>query len=219
MILGSRSPRRRELLSLVVPSGTIELIPPRNPVEAGFSDCDDWPAIHIRLAEIARAKARDVLEQVLDPAADAGREGVVIAADTEIVVEDAAGRLHVLGQPPEGADWKATVRRWFVDYYAGRCHWAVTALCVQTTSGATIERRVETQVEFRADVERWLDWYLALGESSGKAGGYALQGGASVFVTRVTGSLSNVVGLPLEALLEVLDSLGLDFSHGHTPRG
>lgn len=213
MILGSRSPRRRELLSLVVPAALIELLPPRNAAEAGFADCPDWPAIQARLAEIARDKARDVQGQVRDSSGDVAREWIVIAADTEIVVQDRTGRLHVLGQPPEGEAWKPAVRHWFTEYYAGRCHWAVTALCIQTSTGATIERRVETQVEFRADVERWLDWYLALDESPGKAGGYALQGAASVFVSRVSGSLSNVVGLPLEALLEVLDSLGLDFGN------
>ncbi len=53
----------------------------------------------------------------------------------------------------------------------------------------------------RADVDPWLDWYLDTGEPLGKAGGYAVQGAADVFITRVDGSISNVVGLPLARLI------------------
>jgi len=57
----------------------------------------------------------------------------------------------------------------------------------------------------RPDVEPLLDWYLSTGESRGKAGGYAIQGAASVFVTQVSGSLSNVIGLPLELTRQLLN--------------
>jgi septum formation protein len=56
----------------------------------------------------------------------------------------------------------------------------------------------------RPDVEPWLDWYIATGEPQGKAGGYAVQGAGSVFVTKIEGSYSNVVGLPLEETLALL---------------
>ena len=59
----------------------------------------------------------------------------------------------------------------------------------------------------RKDADTLLDWYLTTGESRGKAGGYAIQGAASVFVTQVEGSLSNVVGLPLEETLAMLGEL------------
>lgn len=206
IILGSRSPRRWELLALMVPERMIELVPPRNTVEEGFEDCRDRAAIHARLVEITRAKGCDVLEQVRGKCSG---DYVVIAADTEIVVTDPTGDLRVLGQPPDDAGWRDVVRRWFREYYAGRVHWAMTALCVQMGDGRSVERLVETEVEFRPDVDRWLDWYLATEESRGKAGGYGLQGAGSVFVSRVTGSLSNVIGLPLEALGEALETLGV----------
>ena len=60
-----------------------------------------------------------------------------------------------------------------------------------------------------ADLERRLDWYVSTGEPRGKAGGYAIQGAGSLFVTQVQGSVSNVVGLPLEALVEVFEELGI----------
>ena len=52
--------------------------------------------------------------------------------------------------------------------------------------------------------DEWLDWYVDTGEPLGKAGGYAIQGAGSVLVTRVEGSISNVIGLPLEHTIELL---------------
>ena len=68
---------------------------------------------------------------------------------------------------------------------------------------------MRTDVTFRADAKKWLDWYLDTDEPLGKAGGYALQGAGSLFVEQVTGSISNVVGLPLEAAIECLNELGI----------
>jgi septum formation protein len=61
-----------------------------------------------------------------------------------------------------------------------------------------------------ADVENHLEWYIGTEEPRGKAGGYAIQGAGSLFISQVTGSLSNVIGLPLEALLEVFNELQID---------
>ena len=116
-------------------------------------------------------------------------------------------RFHVLGQPPQDETWPEIVSGWFRNLYAGRSHIAATALCLTDwPAGRRIERIVQSHVLFRDDVEPLLDWYIATGEPLGKAGGYALQGLASVFVTRVEGSITNVVGLPLEALIELLPS-------------
>ena len=128
---------------------------------------------------------------------------LIISADTTVIVSDSNGRPIVLGQPPETDDWREVVRTWFLDYYAGRTHLAVTAVHVITPDGRSAERIVETQVTFRPNIAPWLNWYLLTGEPRGKAGGYALQGAGSVFIERVEGSLSNVVGLPLESLLEL----------------
>jgi len=78
-------------------------------------------------------------------------------------------------------------------------------LCVRGPDGPTAERIVATEVTFIADVDKHLDWYIGTGEPRGKAGGYAIQGAGSIFITRVVGSLSNVIGLPLEALLEIFE--------------
>jgi septum formation protein len=135
---------------------------------------------------------------------------VIIAADTAIVATGADGERHVLGQPPDNDSWDQTVRRWFRHYYAGRTHLALTALCVQEPGGSSAERIVKTEVTFIPDVEQHLEWYIGTGEPRGKAGGYAIQGAGSIFVSNVTGSLTNVIGLPLEALLDVFEEVQVD---------
>jgi septum formation protein len=201
LVLGSRSPRRLELLRQIHPPELIDVVPPSTTDEAGFADLHDWPSIERRLLEIATAKCEDVAAQVRKRRDVAT---IVIAADTVVIV-DRGGSLHVLGQPPDDDSWRETVRRWFVEDYAGKTHLVATALVVEPVdTGKRTSRVVTSRVTFTEDVERHLDWYLATGESRGKAGGYALQGAGSVFVSKVEGSLSNVVGLPLAELLEIL---------------
>ncbi len=226
LVLGSRSPRRLELLRQIWPADLIDVVPPSSTAEAHFEDVHEWPSIERRLVEIATAKCNDVARHAtLPPLAPCGRrvggEGlhqdstapVVVAADTEVIVERAGGWLHVLGQPPADDSWPETVRRWFREDYAGKTHLAATALCVErlgTQEDARpnrISRVVTSRVTFVDDVDRWLDWYLATGEPRGKAGGYALQGAGSIFIAKVEGSLSNVVGLPLAVLLEMLRAI------------
>lgn len=210
IILASRSPRRKELLQLLVPAECIEIVPPKESNEAGFDGLFALPAIEGRIAEIARAKAADAIHQIFGKSGTthtAGRR-IVIAADTVIVVHDSAGRSQVLEQPPDNDTWQETVRFWFRDCYAGQTHIALTGLCVQTET-QRIEQIVRTEVTFTSDVDRYLEWYISTGEPRGKAGGYAIQGAGSVFVTRISGSLSNVVGLPLESLREIFEQLGI----------
>ncbi len=210
-ILASRSPRRLELLQLVVHPVLIAVSPPGSSEEAGFNDCHDVAAIRQRMLEIARHKAEQVRSQLnADEASLFERpRTLIISADTTVIVTDATGRPMVLGQPPETDDWREVVRSWFLDYYAGQTHVAATAVHVVTPDGLSAERVVETNVTFRREVAPWLNWYLLTGEPRGKAGGYALQGAGSVFIERVEGSLSNVVGLPLEALLELFAEVSL----------
>lgn len=191
-----------------------ELIAVRQPPsaeESGFEDCQDLDAIRQRMHEIARHKAEQIRQLLNDEEADLFERPrtLIIAADTTVVVEGPGGRPLVLGQPPESEDWREIVRNWFLDHYAGKTHLAATAVYVVTPDGRSAQKIVETRVRFRSDVSRWLNWYLLTGEPRGKAGGYALQGAGSVFVEEVLGSSSNVVGLPLEALLELFAEISL----------
>jgi septum formation protein len=209
-ILASRSPRRLELLRQIVHPDLIEVRPPAISTEQGFDDCGDLDSIRRRLLAIARDKAEQVRAAL--NAEESGWHEVprtlLISADTTIVVPDREGPV-ILGQPPAHDEWREIVADWFRHHYAGRTHSALTAVYVTTPDGRSAEQVVETLVTFRADVERWLNWYLLTGEPPGKAGGYALQGAGSVFIESVQGSLSNVVGLPLEALLELFAEVRL----------
>jgi septum formation protein len=206
IVLGSRSPRRLELLSLLVPRERIEVRPPRDSHEAGFDGLRTWAEIEARLLDIARAKQADVAAQL----AESSSWAALLAADSAIVGQADGGGLAVLGQPPEAeAAREAEVRRWFRDYYFGKTHAAVTAVCVAKRDGRRRERLVKSRVTFAADGDSLLDWYLATGEPRGKAGGYALQEAGSIFVDRVEGSLSNIVGLPLRETFDALCELGV----------
>jgi septum formation protein len=215
IILGSRSPRRRELLQLLVPEESIRVLPPTSRQESGFDGLQDWPSIENRLAEIARNKCNDVLAQLrIQPANEFDEQSaVVLTADTIIVVAEDDGQLLVLGQPPEDDSWRDVVRNWFHCYYLGRTHTAATAICVAKSVGRRVERVVTSRVTFHAadsHTESRIEWYLSTGESQGKAGGYALQGAGGVFVSAVEGSVNNVVGLPLGELMNAFSKLGID---------
>ncbi|NOX56143.1 MAG: Maf-like protein [Planctomycetes bacterium] len=213
IVLGSRSPRRRDLLRLIVPEERIVVLPPRDSDEPGFEDVPTWRALEDRLMEIAEGKSRDVLEQVRQGrGVGVQRTQAVVTADTVIAAGTLDERPVVLGQPEtqDHRSWQAVVRRWFEEYYAGHTHVALTAFCVTTLSGRSVRGVARSEVTFRSDVGRWLDWYLRTGEPLGKAGGYGIQGAADVFIARVDGSISNVVGLPLRELLDAFEELGLD---------
>jgi septum formation protein len=210
IVLASRSRRRSELLRLIVPDERISIVPPRDAAEPGFDGLHDLTAIEQRLTAIARLKAADVADQLARKNGAGSVGTVIIAADTTIVATGADGGQRVLGQPPEDETWKATVRQWFCDLYAGRTHRALTALCIHAPGGQVVDRLVRTEVTMIADVESRLEWYIETEEPRGKAGGYAIQGAGSVFVSRVAGSLSNVIGLPLEALLDVFKDLQIN---------
>jgi septum formation protein len=200
LVLASRSPRRRELLAALCPLAEIEIVPPPDSSERDFADCHDWHSIETRIGLIAREKA-DAVDALLRRR-PASRSGLLIAADTAIVVGDSPKRLRVLEQPPEDDSWRTVVREWFEQFYLGQTHWALSGVCVRWPEGELREMVVRTAVTFHdlATLPGALEWYLATGESRGKAGGYAIQGAGSVFVRHVEGSLSNVIGLPLEPL-------------------
>lgn len=208
-LLASRSPRRLELLSLLIDRARIDVVAPPSGEELEFDGLTTWPEIEQRLLQIARHKASQVCE--LRPQRSPG--GVVIAADTTVVVSlgapaakltDPHARFLALGQPPDGEAGLAVVRDWFLQHYLGRTHWATTAVVVVGPDGGRREGVATTAVTFRAASAQDVDWYLSTGEPRGKAGGYALQGLGSTFVERIEGSLTNVVGLPLELLRTLL---------------
>lgn len=214
VVLGSRSPRRCDLLQLLMPSECIRVLPPTNTEELGFEGLSDWEAIEQRLSQVARHKRDDVLDQLQRAIGDSASDfSAVLTADTIIVAEEDDGQLVVLGQPPMDESWPSVVRGWFHRYYLGKSHTAATAFSVATPAGRCVDKVVMTSVAFHAattETERLVEWYLNTGEPHGKAGGYALQGAGGMFVSSVEGSISNVVGLPLLELTTVFNELEID---------
>lgn len=211
LVLGSQSPRRRELLELIVPSDRISVRPPSHDRELKFDDTHDWESIDSRLRLNAQTKCRDVVSDIVQSADSIADHTIVLAADTIIVARDADDQLCVLEKPPE-PDWQPTVRHWFESFLLGRSHWAATAFCMSMVGDDSKEicRIVRSTVTFRDDMHDLIDWYLSTDEPRGKAGGYGIQGAADVFVERVEGSVSNVVGLPLAEVFRELNRLVAD---------
>ena len=207
IILASRSPRRLELLALLVPPDRIVVAPPANPDEPGFDDCRTIVDVERRLLEIARSKRVAVRTELARRGLH--EDATILSADTTIVAESRTGSIEILGQPPIEDSSRPTVRRWFEELYFERPHVAMTAVTIDTAAGRSLERVAVTTVSMNRARAGWLDWYLSTKEPDGKAGGYAAQGLASVFIDRIEGSLTNVIGLPLEITREMLGELGV----------
>lgn len=187
LVLASASPRRRDLLRRA--GVRFEVRPPDIPEEL---DAGETPgAFALRLA---RDKARAVAERL-------GGDGSrwVLGADTIVVMGD-----DVLGKPRDEAHAAELLGR-----LLGRSHRVLTAVAVlEAGTGRVRDALVESQVRMReASAEEVRD-YVATGEPLDKAGAYALQGQGRRFVTQVSGSETNVIGLPLEETLALLREAG-----------
>jgi len=130
---------------------------------------------------------------------------VVIGADTVVVVDD-----EVFGKPTSASDARRMLR-----LLSGRSHRVLTGVAVRV-DGATAAIVESTAVSFDALTDADIDWYVASGEHEGKAGSYGVQGVAGVFVTRLDGSFTNVIGLPLSSVRRLL--LDVDFERPRQAR-
>jgi septum formation protein len=123
----------------------------------------------------------------------------VLGADTIVVVKG-----EVLGKPKDNADARRMLRM-----LSGRGHEVTTAVSLVVPATPTETRWRTTQVYFRELTEDEIQQYVAGGEPMDKAGAYAIQGGASRWTDRIEGEYSNVVGLPLSLVTEMLRTNGL----------
>jgi septum formation protein len=124
----------------------------------------------------------------------------VLAADTAVVVD---GRI--LGKPVDAED-----AAWMLRMLSGRSHLVISGVCLMKDGRPVVDTEVEvTVVEFARLSPAEIAWYVASGESMDKAGGYGIQGLASRFVTRIAGSYSNVVGLPIAMVYRMCTKAGL----------
>lgn len=184
LVLASTSPRRRELLA------RIGLTPTR----IAAPEIDETPL----KGELPRAYVARLAESKA-LAVERAADEIVLAGDTTVAV----GR-RILEKPVDEAD----LRR-MLGLLSGRRHHVWSGICVVGADGKPRVRVVDTIVAFKALSAAEIDWYVESGEGMGKAGGYAIQGKAETFVRFLSGSHSNVVGLPLFETRNLLSSAGV----------
>lgn len=184
LILASSSPRRYELLRQL--GLDFEVIPSK--IEEEFIPGESPRKHVIRLAE---AKALDVGDQYPD--------AWVIGADTIVYVGGT-----VLGKPKSREEALEMLRR-----LSGKVHQVFTGISVCHIQKEKSEREaVETKVRVKPLSQVEMEWYVDTGEPFDKAGGYGIQGIGSFMIESITGSYTNVVGLPLCELMQILIRLG-----------
>jgi len=217
LILASASPRRAELLRAAGFEFEIVATNVDESIRAGES-----PHTYVRrlAAEKSAAAMAGYVVSGFSRTDDGGRHGalddrdgppkgghhvreqyvhedvIILGADTAVVVDG-----DILGKPGDDADAAAMLRR-----LSGRRHDVMTGVSLRV--GAYEVGRVEiTSVEFARLGDDDVQWYVASGEGRDKAGAYAIQGLASRFIPRIDGSYSNVVGLPIACVTELLTEI------------
>jgi septum formation protein len=181
-VLASSSPRRLDLLRMI---GVEPEVRP--------ADIDETPypgeAPDAYVARLARGKASAV----------AGPGEVVVAADTTVVID---GRI--IGKPSDRAEARDSLRT-----LSGRTHTVYTGVALLSPASAAgfAGATVTSDVTFVKISEDFLDWYTGTAEPYDKAGAYGLQGAGAMLVAAVHGSVSNVLGLPLAELNDLMQTL------------
>lgn len=187
IILASNSPRRKELLRQIGAAFTSDP-----------ADVDE----RILPGEAPEQYALRVAREKADVAARRAGAGIVIAADTIVVLDGA-----ILGKPADAGDAER-----MLGVLSGRLHHVITGLVVMdAATGRTLSRTADTRVWFRDLSPEEIRSYAASGEPLDKAGAYGIQGKGALLVRKIEGCYFNVVGLPLSLLAEMLADFGISF--------
>ncbi|MFW5815290.1 MAG: Maf family protein [Wenzhouxiangella sp.] len=184
LILASASPRRRELLDRCGVPFTVVV----SEVDERVIEGEPAPDYVLRLAH---AKAAAV--QRLHP------RSFVLGADTTVV-----GGGQILGKPGDAGQARNMLRQ-----LSGGCHEVMSGVALLSPDGRKSERFSVTEVEFALLPEAWIDSYVATGDCLDKAGAYGIQNEAGLWIRRLSGSYTGVVGLPLFETAELLREAGL----------
>ncbi|MGC7869978.1 Maf family protein [Desulfosporosinus sp. SYSU MS00001] len=190
LVLASTSPRRSMLLREAgftfetVKSTVSEMLPNGMLPKPG-------------VRELAERKARAGLEQWLKLGGDS--LDVVLGADTMVVLD-----TRILGKPANPREAEEMLQG-----LSGRNHAVLTGVALLNGLGKLKTEVIETSVVFRPISAKEIKDYVRSGEPMDKAGAYGIQGGAKKFVTAIEGSLTNVIGLPMEYLMEQLKAWGI----------
>ena len=180
LVLASSSPRRKELLSFL----GVDFI-------VSVPDVDE--------SLIIGEKVEEYVQRVASQKVLAVEGFVVLGADTCVVLED-----QIYGKPVDLDNAEFMLRA-----LSGKVHQVVSGVAVRSGDQLAVTV-VRTDVEFVSLDQRLIDWYLGLGESLDKAGSYALQGAGASLVKAISGSHSNVIGLPLVETASLLIQAGVD---------
>ena len=183
LILGSASPRRRDLLAQL--GLTPDAVTP--------PDIDETP----RKGELPRPYCTRLAREKAAAVPGAGPEDVVLCADTTV----ALGR-RILGKPADAGEAAA-----FLTALGGRRHQVITAVAVRR-GDRVWSRESVSAVRMKRLSDAELNSYLDSGEWTGKAGGYAIQGRAGAFIPWIAGSFTGIVGLPLAETAALLAAAG-----------
>jgi len=194
--LASRSPRRRELLRQI--GVHFDLLVFRGGERGEDGDVDETP--------LADEPVERYVERVALTKAEAGFRRLhwrmlprnpVLTADTTLELEG-----EIIGKPRDADDARAILQR-----LSGRTHRVLTAVAM--SDGARIRSRISTsEVRFRTLGESEIRQYVASGEPMDKAGAYAIQGRAAIFIEEIRGSYAGIMGLPLFETAQLLETFG-----------
>ncbi|MGP1432219.1 MAG: Maf family protein [Treponema sp.] len=191
IILASKSPQRQDILRrlnipfICIPAETDE-----------FFDTDLSPEQAVE--NIALRKAEAVLRSPLKI-----NTPWIIAADTLIFSQG-----QPMGKPTDAEHARAMLRS-----YSGTSHRVITAICCYDEKLRHISTRTNSsEVFFKTLSDPEIEWFLSTGEWQGAAGGYRIQGTAACFITKINGSYSGIVGLPIYELYDILTEHGYVFS-------
>ena len=188
-VLASASPRRIELLAQI--GVTADTVAP--------ADIDETP----EHGELPRVYTERMAVEKASAVSPAHAGAMVLAADTVV----ACGRRIL-----QKADDESEARQ-FLKLLSGRKHKVITGLALVLPDGSTLKKTVVSSVTFRALGTDDIDHYVASHEWQGKAGGYAIQGLAAAYIRALSGSYSNVVGLPLFEVAGWLKGHGLSLPY------
>ena len=183
LILASASPRRKRLLKQIgLPFRVMTS-------QVSEANVNGDPERFCRI--LAEQKACQVHSKI--------KASWILGADTVVVIDN-----KVLGKPEDGE--QATH---MLSLLSGKEHRVITGFCILNPSGAVVHSEsVTTLVRIKKLSEQEMEAYIRTGEPYGKAGSYAIQGIGSFMVEAISGSYTNVVGLPLCALIKALVSVG-----------
>lgn len=184
IVLASKSPRRKELLSLLG-------------VDFKLATADVDETINIKLPVIDEIK-RLSLDKAEAVRAQAAKNDLIIAADTVVALGNC-----VFGKPQDNAQAREMLKR-----LSGKTHRVITGVTV--LCGDMVDTRAAvTEVTFRELSDTEIEAYIKTGDPFDKAGAYALQGISSIFVSGISGDHFNVYGLPLAMLADMLRNFGV----------